>query len=112
MRKVLVGSAALLVLAACAPKKVDPTPKPKPTIAFSYVELCVNLSTLIRFPEDDCGTPGNGERWVYVKNIPGIPTELPAIGQQLTAGRGVLEEPLDVTIGRVPPEGAYFEEIQ
>lgn len=72
------------------------------------VEICLDDTTLIRQEDARCEEGLSSFHWVYVADSAAWPTELPAVGEYIQGGRATPVKPKDVTIGRIPREGARF----
>lgn len=101
-------TAALTPLAMAADcSKNDPKPPEQP-VTFTVVEICLDDTSLIRQEDARCEEGLSSFHWAYVADSAAWPVELPAVGEYIQGGRATPVKPKDVTIGRIPREGARF----
>jgi predicted small lipoprotein YifL len=108
MRKTLALLLAAAVLLAGCPKKQPTFVPPKPPLEFTIVVVCTDIATFVRVPDQACLDGEPGYWWLYIRDHPSWPAELPAVGERLENGRGDPALPIDGPIGHVPTEGGYF----
>lgn len=106
---IILGGA--LLLGACTAKQDDTHGKKQSP--FSVVEICfqsVKNDTPVRVADSKCEEAEAGVRWGYTFEQESSTAELPAIGEHVKGTvRVQFTLPKDVTIGRVPDEGALFD---
>lgn len=98
----------LITLIACDDGRPKPKPLPTATISASVVEMCVDLSTSIRYADKVCEDKTDGYAWVFLVDGEGWPAYIPATGQIIEKGRYRIQRPVGMQIVRVPKDGAYF----
>lgn len=108
----IVAVLAAAFLSGCAPLDTNPTPPPKPlpteTVTAQVVQMCIDLSTAVRYTNKTCQDEIDGFTWVYLVDDGHWPAYIPAVGQKLQNGRFRTQRPFGVDIVLAPDGGAYF----